>query len=86
MISSPDESNANRDTLPPNMTSHCPNNSVEPPSNQQISNDYRPTQLKIIGPCHPTLITSNIDLTHILPYPRRAKNFLTNSNYTPRTY
>ncbi|MBW0533366.1 hypothetical protein O181_073081 [Austropuccinia psidii MF-1] len=85
-IPSPVESNANHDVLPPDMTAHCPNSSVEPPSNQQSSNDYRPNRLKVIGPHHPTLIMSDIDPTHILPYPRRAKTFLTSSDYTPRAY
>ncbi|MBW0510196.1 hypothetical protein O181_049911 [Austropuccinia psidii MF-1] len=80
------ESNANHDDLPPNMTTHCPNSSIERPSNQQISNDDRPNRHKVIGPCHPTLITSDINLTHILPYPKREKTFLTSSDHTPRTY
>ncbi|MBW0497926.1 hypothetical protein O181_037641 [Austropuccinia psidii MF-1] len=63
-LSSPVESCANHDVLPPNVTTHCPN---------------------IIGPRHPTLITSDINPTHILPYPRREKTFLTSSDYTPRT-
>ncbi|MBW0566672.1 hypothetical protein O181_106387, partial [Austropuccinia psidii MF-1] len=25
-------------------------------------------QLRIIGPCHPALINSNVDPSHILPY------------------
>ncbi|MBW0505588.1 hypothetical protein O181_045303 [Austropuccinia psidii MF-1] len=83
-IPSPIESN--HDDLSPSRTAHCPNNGIEPSSNQQSLNNYRPTRLKVIDPRHPTLITSNIDSTHILPYPRRAKTFLTDSNYTPRTY
>ncbi|MBW0575166.1 hypothetical protein O181_114881, partial [Austropuccinia psidii MF-1] len=85
-LSWPIESSANHDVLPPNITTHCPNSSVEPSSNHQTSNGDRPKQLKVIGPRHPTLITSDIDPTHILPYPRRAKIFLTSSDYTPRTY
>ncbi|MBW0523085.1 hypothetical protein O181_062800 [Austropuccinia psidii MF-1] len=46
----------------------------------------RTPRLKVIGPRHPTLITSNVDPLHILPYTRRPISYLTISEETPKTY
>ncbi|MBW0560837.1 hypothetical protein O181_100552, partial [Austropuccinia psidii MF-1] len=50
---------------------------------QQPENNIR---LRIIGPRHPTLINSDVDPSHILPYSRRARAFVTTSDIAPRTY
>ncbi|MBW0494125.1 hypothetical protein O181_033840 [Austropuccinia psidii MF-1] len=52
---------------------------------ESYPNNHRRT-IKIIGPRHPTLITSNIDPTNILPYARRIEAHLTLMNDTPRTF
>ncbi|MBW0461525.1 hypothetical protein O181_001240 [Austropuccinia psidii MF-1] len=45
-----------------------------------------PARIKVIGPRHPTLISSDIDNLNILPYTRRADALLTLADATPRTY
>ncbi|MBW0498743.1 hypothetical protein O181_038458 [Austropuccinia psidii MF-1] len=54
------------------------------PSDQQHSENY--IWLRVIGPPHPTLINSDVDPPHILPFSRRARVFVTTSNIVPRTY
>ncbi|MBW0465596.1 hypothetical protein O181_005311 [Austropuccinia psidii MF-1] len=56
------------------------------PNQQQPRTNNRTHCLKVLGPRHPTLITSNVDSIHILPYLRRAKTFITTSTTVPRTY
>ncbi|MBW0565203.1 hypothetical protein O181_104918 [Austropuccinia psidii MF-1] len=56
---------------------------LEQTDQQQPENNIR---LRIIGPRHPTLINSNMDPSHILPYSRRARAFVTTSDIPPRTY
>ncbi|MBW0478348.1 hypothetical protein O181_018063 [Austropuccinia psidii MF-1] len=60
-------------------------NHEDPSNKQQEESNIQTHRLKIIGPHHPTLITSNLDSLHILPYSRRVKTFITTSN-VPRTY
>ncbi|MBW0582987.1 hypothetical protein O181_122702, partial [Austropuccinia psidii MF-1] len=55
------------------------------PDQQQQRSNNRTHCLKVIGPRHPTLITSNVDSIHILPYSRRVKTFITTSS-VPKTY
>ncbi|MBW0536909.1 hypothetical protein O181_076624 [Austropuccinia psidii MF-1] len=43
-------------------------------------------KLCVIGPRHPTLISSNIDQSNILPYSRRAGALLTSVEVAPRTF
>ncbi|MBW0497876.1 hypothetical protein O181_037591 [Austropuccinia psidii MF-1] len=63
-----------------------PGNLKESPSQQQSGDNCRTNRIKVIGPRHPTLITSEVDTIHILPYPRRTRTFITTSDSTPRTY
>ncbi|MBW0534635.1 hypothetical protein O181_074350 [Austropuccinia psidii MF-1] len=42
--------------------------------------------LKVIGPRHPTLVSSDIDRTNILPFGRRPKVLITSSGDCPSTY
>ncbi|MBW0495263.1 hypothetical protein O181_034978 [Austropuccinia psidii MF-1] len=63
--------------------SPSPSGCLESSDQQQSENNI---QLRILGPCHPTLINLNVDLTHILPYSRRARAFVTTSNIVWRTY
>ncbi|MBW0465591.1 hypothetical protein O181_005306 [Austropuccinia psidii MF-1] len=53
---------------------------------QQKSTNDRTSRLKVIGPRHPTLITSNIDPLHILSYTRRPRSYLTVSEEILKTY
>ncbi|MBW0536559.1 hypothetical protein O181_076274 [Austropuccinia psidii MF-1] len=61
-------------------------NNEHPVNRQQTSNNDRTPKLKVIGPRHPTLITSNVDPLHILPYTRRPRSYFTVSEETPKTY
>ncbi|MBW0532408.1 hypothetical protein O181_072123, partial [Austropuccinia psidii MF-1] len=61
-------------------------NSEDTKSQQQLNSSNRPPRLKVIGPRHTTLITSNVDPLHILPYTRQPKSYLTVSEETPKTY
>ncbi|MBW0551998.1 hypothetical protein O181_091713, partial [Austropuccinia psidii MF-1] len=63
-----------------------PSDPEEPSSQQQSGNNCRTSRIKVIGPRHPTLITSDVDSIHILPYSRRARTFINTSNSEPRTY
>ncbi|MBW0539903.1 hypothetical protein O181_079618 [Austropuccinia psidii MF-1] len=63
-----------------------PGNPEESSSQQQSADNCRTNRIKVIGPRHPTLITSEVDTIHILPYSRRARTFITTSDSAPRTY
>ncbi|MBW0512383.1 hypothetical protein O181_052098 [Austropuccinia psidii MF-1] len=45
-----------------------------------------PGRIKVIGPCHPALICSNINQQNILSYPRQAGALLTSADEIPRTF
>ncbi|MBW0565721.1 hypothetical protein O181_105436, partial [Austropuccinia psidii MF-1] len=45
-----------------------------------------PTRIKVIGPCHPTLICSNIDQKKILSHSRQAEALLTAADEAPQTF
>ncbi|MBW0529851.1 hypothetical protein O181_069566 [Austropuccinia psidii MF-1] len=45
-----------------------------------------PRRIKVIGPRHPTLISSEINNQNILSFLRRPKVLLTTSDDTPRTF
>ncbi|MBW0525433.1 hypothetical protein O181_065148 [Austropuccinia psidii MF-1] len=53
---------------------------------QQASNNTGRTMIQVIGPCHPTIITADVDPLHILPYKRRAETYLSIANDAPATY
>ncbi|MBW0583668.1 hypothetical protein O181_123383 [Austropuccinia psidii MF-1] len=55
-------------------------------SSEKVTNNHKSRRVKVIGPHHPTLITSNVDSIHILPYSRRAKALLTTTDDAPKTY
>ncbi|MBW0499101.1 hypothetical protein O181_038816, partial [Austropuccinia psidii MF-1] len=44
------------------------------------------SRIKVIGPCHPTLISSDVNSHNILPYSRRPKALLSIHDETPRTF
>ncbi|MBW0500846.1 hypothetical protein O181_040561 [Austropuccinia psidii MF-1] len=44
------------------------------------------SKIRVIGPRHPTLITSEIDNLNILPYSRRANALVTGSGISPCTF
>ncbi|MBW0579769.1 hypothetical protein O181_119484 [Austropuccinia psidii MF-1] len=44
------------------------------------------SRIKVIGPRHPTIISSAVDSHHILPYSRRPKVFLSVHDKSPRTF
>ncbi|MBW0523999.1 hypothetical protein O181_063714 [Austropuccinia psidii MF-1] len=52
-------------------------------SSTEIDNQSR---IKVIGPCHPTLITSIIDQLNVLPYSRRGNGLFSASIEIPSTY
>ncbi|MBW0498795.1 hypothetical protein O181_038510 [Austropuccinia psidii MF-1] len=78
-----DVSTLNSSALP--VIDNHSTNHEDPSNQQQEESNIRTHRLKIIGPRHHTLITSNLDSLHILPYSRRVKTFITTSN-VPRTY
>ncbi|MBW0556929.1 hypothetical protein O181_096644 [Austropuccinia psidii MF-1] len=45
-----------------------------------------PSRIRVIGPCHPTMVTSDISNINILPYLRRANTFVTSLGSTPSTF
>ncbi|MBW0535199.1 hypothetical protein O181_074914, partial [Austropuccinia psidii MF-1] len=45
-----------------------------------------PSRIKVIGPRHPTLISSDVNSHNILPYSRRPKALLSIHDETPRTF
>ncbi|MBW0508535.1 hypothetical protein O181_048250 [Austropuccinia psidii MF-1] len=53
---------------------------------QQVDSSTGITRIRVIGPRHPTIITSNVDPLHILPYKRRAVAYLSIANNAPATY
>ncbi|MBW0516534.1 hypothetical protein O181_056249 [Austropuccinia psidii MF-1] len=61
-----------------------------PTQNIEGSNNEAPPaqqpQIKIIGPRHPTIISSQINDINILPYKRRTNALLTTVNEAPNTY
>ncbi|MBW0536050.1 hypothetical protein O181_075765, partial [Austropuccinia psidii MF-1] len=49
--------------------------------------EHQPKRICVIGPRHPTLISSKIDSNNILPFPQRqARANLTNLNPNPKTF
>ncbi|MBW0557711.1 hypothetical protein O181_097426 [Austropuccinia psidii MF-1] len=58
------------------VTSQANDLSVESSSNDQDSTGPT-TRINLIGPRHPTLISSDIQKENILPYPRRPRALLT---------
>ncbi|MBW0513809.1 hypothetical protein O181_053524 [Austropuccinia psidii MF-1] len=59
---------------------------VPPVDDQQINRNDRAPRLKFICPCHPTLIAGDVDPLHILPYARRPRAYMTESEETQSTY
>ncbi|MBW0537724.1 hypothetical protein O181_077439 [Austropuccinia psidii MF-1] len=53
---------------------------------QEHPANVQPRRLRVIGPRHPTLISSNLDTSNILPYSRRPKALISSSDNTPCTY
>ncbi|MBW0590237.1 hypothetical protein O181_129952 [Austropuccinia psidii MF-1] len=53
---------------------------------QQVSDNTGTTRIQVIGPCHPTIITADVDPLHIPPYKRRAETYLSIANNAPATY
>ncbi|MBW0532681.1 hypothetical protein O181_072396 [Austropuccinia psidii MF-1] len=53
---------------------------------QQVSDNTGTTRIPVLGPCHPTIITADVDPLHILPYKRRAETYLSIANNAPATY
>ncbi|MBW0502777.1 hypothetical protein O181_042492 [Austropuccinia psidii MF-1] len=51
-----------------------------------VATQIQAPRIKIIGPWHPTLITSNLNDLNILPYKRQPAALLTTSDKTPQTY
>ncbi|MBW0571763.1 hypothetical protein O181_111478 [Austropuccinia psidii MF-1] len=62
------------------------NNEIDYQNCGESANAQKDTRVKVIGPHHPTLITSNVDSMHIVPYSQRATFFLTIANDAPKTY
>ncbi|MBW0483493.1 hypothetical protein O181_023208 [Austropuccinia psidii MF-1] len=69
----------------PTIDNH-PINCEDFPNQHHSGNNNRIPCLKVIGPHHPTLITSKVDSIDILPYSRRAKALITTSTIIPITY
>ncbi|MBW0465717.1 hypothetical protein O181_005432 [Austropuccinia psidii MF-1] len=53
---------------------------------QEHPENAQPRRLKVIGPQHSTLISSNVDASNILPYSRRPKALISLTDNTPCTY
>ncbi|MBW0501514.1 hypothetical protein O181_041229 [Austropuccinia psidii MF-1] len=60
--------------------------SIPPVDTTKGSQSVARPKLRVIGPRHPTLISSNIDQSNILPYSRRAGALLTSVEVAPRTF
>ncbi|MBW0491917.1 hypothetical protein O181_031632 [Austropuccinia psidii MF-1] len=83
-----DEANSisSEDTAPPNNGANTasPINGASAENSDNNSNNKTTTRpinkIKVIGPQHPTLISSSILEEHILPYTRRPRALLTASN------
>ncbi|MBW0525124.1 hypothetical protein O181_064839 [Austropuccinia psidii MF-1] len=54
--------------------------------NNTTSHAAQAPRLRIIGPQHPTLVTSDLDSLNILPYKRRPVALLTAVDDAPQTY
>ncbi|MBW0478480.1 hypothetical protein O181_018195 [Austropuccinia psidii MF-1] len=78
--------------LPENCNAPCepeddPMEEEEPSSNSLPELPPENTsRIRVIGPCHPTLVTSDINDINILPYSRRANTFVTSLGSTLRTF
>ncbi|MBW0470808.1 hypothetical protein O181_010523 [Austropuccinia psidii MF-1] len=46
----------------------------------------RRRKTRVIGPCHPTLISSSISPTNVLPYTRRLQELITSLESDPKTF
>ncbi|MBW0509045.1 hypothetical protein O181_048760 [Austropuccinia psidii MF-1] len=76
-----DEIPMDKDSLISGMLDEIHPENVE--TNSQINH---PPKIKIIGPWHPTLISSNIDQLNVLSFPRRENALITNTMKIPSTY
>ncbi|MBW0473455.1 hypothetical protein O181_013170 [Austropuccinia psidii MF-1] len=86
-INSPDESTLEQtDSFNNESITENTCQPILPIDEQQTNRDKRTPRLKVIGPCHPTIITGDIDPLQILPYSRRPTAYLTKSEETPSTY
>ncbi|MBW0502257.1 hypothetical protein O181_041972 [Austropuccinia psidii MF-1] len=52
----------------------------------EVIANSRPTQLRVIGPRHPTIISGDINQDNILTYSRRPKALVTRSENVPKTF
>ncbi|MBW0470028.1 hypothetical protein O181_009743 [Austropuccinia psidii MF-1] len=77
----PTEESCIEDVPPLNSPTHP----VSDNNSMNHENSFEQQQRNDIIPRHPTLITSNVDSIHILPYSRRVKTFIMTSN-VPKTY
>ncbi|MBW0530993.1 hypothetical protein O181_070708 [Austropuccinia psidii MF-1] len=68
------------------LPNNSPSNHKEPSYRQQSGESHSVPQIKVNGPRHPTMIASNVDSIHILPYSGRERTFSTASDTAPRTY
>ncbi|MBW0548516.1 hypothetical protein O181_088231 [Austropuccinia psidii MF-1] len=58
-----------------------------PEKNFTPDKEFRTTsQIKIVGPRHPTIIDLNVDKLNILPYQRRIKAYINRQEETHKTY
>ncbi|MBW0546341.1 hypothetical protein O181_086056 [Austropuccinia psidii MF-1] len=76
-----DEIRMDEDSLNSEMADEIHSKNVE--TNSQINH---PQKIKIIGPWHPTLISSNINQLNVLPFPRRGNALITNTMTIPSTH
>ncbi|MBW0570370.1 hypothetical protein O181_110085, partial [Austropuccinia psidii MF-1] len=82
------KTNQSRDESSCDSPVPCPNhlnNETSSYSHEELWNIHK-QRVKVIGPCHPNLITSNVDSMHILPYSQREKVLLTTIDDAPKTY
>ncbi|MBW0537778.1 hypothetical protein O181_077493, partial [Austropuccinia psidii MF-1] len=65
-----------------------PSEEAEDPESPSETLEAPPSRIRVIGPRHPTLISSDIDTANILSYRRRPRTNLTQikENETPRSY
>ncbi|MBW0543256.1 hypothetical protein O181_082971 [Austropuccinia psidii MF-1] len=61
------------------------NNDTNSHSHEELWNIHK-QRVKVIGPRHPNIITSNVDSMHILPYSQKEKVLLTTIDNAPKTY
>ncbi|MBW0559285.1 hypothetical protein O181_099000 [Austropuccinia psidii MF-1] len=57
-----------------------------PLSAEAVTDPINSACIKVIGPCHPTLVSSDINSLNRLPYTRREDAFLTFADSAPCTY